>query len=465
MRVIGALGAALYAIMLVASPLACSQAVNRPERLPDFVGLVKSVGPAVVNISTTRTIRAEESGFGIPDLAPDDPVAELLRRFFSLTPSPREFQSRSLGSGFLLSADGFVLTNAHVVANMDEITVKLIDRREFRARMVGLDARTDIALVKIDGTGLPHVRLGKATALEVGEWVAAIGAPFGFENSVTAGIVSAKGRLFPNESYVPFIQTDVAVNPGNSGGPLFNLRGEVVGVNSMIYSQTGGFMGLSFAIPIGLAVEIAEQLKAHGRVIRGRLGIVAQPVTPDLARSFGLEKAEGALVTAVEQGGPADNAGIHPGDVIVSFAGKPVEAPHDLTQFIAATRPGTSISITIIRRGAEYEIAAIVGELAPDAPMRRPAQRPPNQLGLVVTDLTPEERALMNTEFGVVVRDVAGPALKAGLRRGDVIIALNDLPIADSLAFHRMVEDVRGRMVALLVRRGASVLYVPVIVG
>ncbi len=276
MRAILRLIIVVHAIALAIASAACAQPGQRLAGLPDFVSLVKSVGPAVVNISTTRTVRAEESGYGMPDLDSDDALAEMLRRFFSLRPSPREFQSRSLGSGFLLSEDGFILTNAHVVTDMDEIIVKLTDRREFRARTIGVDVRTDIALIKIDGTGLPRVRLGDAAVLEVGEWVAAIGSPFGFENSVTAGIVSAKGRLFPDEGYVPFIQTDVAINPGNSGGPLFNLRGEVVGINSMIYSRTGGFMGLSFAIPIIIAVNDlpATSSLAFNRMVdeaRGRM--------------------------------------------------------------------------------------------------------------------------------------------------------------------------------------------------
>src|SRR5687768_12291275 len=293
----------LCALLLVV-PLATA------AQLPDFTDLVEKQGPAVVNISTTQSVKNPLLP-QVPNLQEDDPFYEFFRRFIP-NPGPREFQSQSLGSGFIISADGYILTNAHVVEAADEITVKLTDKRELKAKVIGADRRTDIALLKIDANGLPFVRFGDPNKLRVGEWVVAIGSPFGFENSVTAGIVSAKGRSLPQENFVPFIQTDVAVNPGNSGGPLFNLRGEVVGINSAIYSRTGGFMGLSFAIPIDVANTIVEQLKTVGRVIRGRIGVVIQPVTKELADSFGLQKPQGALVSSVEKGGPAEKAGVEP---------------------------------------------------------------------------------------------------------------------------------------------------------
>src|SRR5919206_2229134 len=285
--------------------------------LPDFADLVEKQGPAVVNISTTQTVRGQST----PPGSEEDPFYDFFRRFGPSQP-PRDYESRSLGSGFIISQEGYILTNSHVVEAADDVTVRLTDKREFKAKVIGSDRRTDVAVLKIEANGLPVVTIGDPSKLRPGEWVVAIGSPFGFENSVTAGIVSAKGRSLPQENFVPFIQTDVAVNPGNSGGPLFNLRGEVVGINSAIYSRTGGFMGLSFAIPIDVANNIVEQLKTVGRVIRGRIGVVIQPVTKELADSFGLQKPQGALVSSVEKGGPAEKAGVEAGDVIVSFNGK-----------------------------------------------------------------------------------------------------------------------------------------------
>src|SRR5476649_1015926 len=321
--------------------------------LPDFTELVEKQGPAVVNISTSQAARERRGAQPqIPNLDEDDPFYEFFRRFIprnpgqgpgqgpGQAPSPREFESRSLGSGFIISADGYILTNAHVVEAADEINVKLTDKREFKAKVIGSDKRTDIALIKIEATGLPAVKFGDPNKLKVGEWVIAIGSPFGFENTVTAGIVSAKGRSLPQENFVPFIQTDAAVNPGNSGGPLFNMRGEVVGVNSQIYSRTGGFMGLSFSIPIDVANDIVTQLKTGGRVTRGRIGVVIQPVTRELAESFGLAKSAGALVSSVEKGSPAEKAGVEVGDVILKFSGKDVNSSEDLPRLVGATKPG-----------------------------------------------------------------------------------------------------------------------------
>ncbi|MGZ9067608.1 MAG: DegQ family serine endoprotease, partial [Burkholderiales bacterium] len=373
----------------------------------------------------------------------------------------------SLGSGFIISADGFVLTNAHVVEAADEITVKLTDKREFKARVIGSDRRTDIALLKIDANGLPFVRFGNPERLRVGEWVVAIGSPFGFENSVTAGIVSAKGRSLPQENFVPFIQTDVAVNPGNSGGPLFNLRGEVVGINSAIYSRTGGFMGLSFAIPIDVANDIVQQLKTVGRVIRGRIGVVIQPVTKELADSFGLQRTQGALVSTVEKGGPAEKAGIEAGDVILRFDAKPVNSSEDLPRIVGSTKPGSRVTMQIWRNKASRDVQVTVAELQEDraAQQKRGAKPPaatPGVMGMSLSDLTDAQRKELKVEGGVLVNEVQGAAARAGIRRGDVILAVNNQDVKSVEHFRELMGAVeKGRIVALLVRRGGNSLYVP----
>src|SRR5438874_7922948 len=354
----------LVALWLAASWMTV---LAQTQVLPDFTRLVEEQGGAVVNISTTQAVRRaavpQVPGPGIED----EEVLEFFRRFIPRqqppgpgTPRP---ESRSLGSGFIISQDGYVLTNAHVVEGADEINVKLTDKREYKAKVIGADKRTDIALIKIDTTGLPAVRFGDPTKLKVGEWVVAIGSPFGFENTVTAGIVSAKGRSLPQENFVPFIQTDVAINPGNSGGPLFNMRGEVVGINSQIYSRTGGFMGLSFAIPIDVALDIQKQLRDKGRVARGRIGVVIQEVTRDLATSFGLERPRGALVNSVEKGSPADRAGIEASDIIIGFDGKPVQNSSDLPRLVGSTRPGSQAAVEVWRKGAARKLSISVGEL------------------------------------------------------------------------------------------------------
>src|SRR5215212_2708170 len=366
-------------------------------QLPDFTDLVEKYGGAVVNISTTQTNKSAMAGRGGPNIPEDDPLFEFFRRFMPNPGpgqgAPREFQSQSLGSGFIISADGFVLTNAHVVEAADEITVKLTDKRELKAKVIGSDRRTDIALLKIEASGLPFVRFGDPNRLRVGEWVVAIGSPFGFENTVTAGIVSAKGRSLPQENFVPFIQTDVAVNPGNSGGPLFNLRGEVVGINSAIYSRTGGFMGLSFAIPIDVANDVTQQLKSTGRVIRGRIGVVIQPITKELADGFGLQKPLGALVNSVEKGGPAEKAGIEPGDVILRFDGKVVSSSEDLPRIVGGTKPGARVPVQIWRNKAARDVQVTVAELQDDraAQQKRGAKPPaaqPGLFGMSLSDLT-----------------------------------------------------------------------------
>lgn len=337
-------------------PAPISAAVPTIE-LPSFVTLVKNVGPTVVNVSTIRTVR--QTAEIVPNIPQDDPMFEFFRRFMP-PPDTREFQARGLGSGFIISQDGFILTNAHVVADTDEAVVRLTTKRAFKAKIVGIDPRTDVALLKIDASGLPFVKIGDPGKLEVGEWVAAIGAPFGLENSVTSGIVSAKGRSLPEETYVPFIQSDVALNPGNSGGPLFNMRGEVVGINSQIYSQSGGYMGLSFTIPIDIAMDIARQLQTTGKVTRGRIGVEAQELTSELATSFGLKDVSGALVVMVEKGGPADKAGIQAGDVIRTFDGKPVQASSDLARLVAGTKPDTTVSIDVWRKNGSKSLQVTV---------------------------------------------------------------------------------------------------------
>lgn len=452
----------LLLLIVALAGVALAQSQPSPRALPDFVALVKREGPAVVNISTVRTVRGEEAL--APGLSPGDPLYEFFRRFMPPPDEPREFKTRTLGSGFIIAEDGYIMTNAHVVAQTDEVTVKLTDKREFQAKVIGADLKTDVALIKIPASGLPKVAIGDSTKLEVGEWVAAIGSPFGFENSVTVGVVSAMGRLFPDESYVPFVQTDVAVNPGNSGGPLFNTRGEVVGVNSMIYSRTGGFMGLSFAIPIDLAMEVAWQLRTHGKVTRGRLGVQIQEVTPELARSFGLRTAGGALVTLVERGGPADKAGVLPGDVILKFGDKAIEASSDLPRLVASMKPGSRVKAEVWRRGVAKELVVTIGEI-PSEPVvqaREPSEPSIDRLGLGLRELTPDQREQLNVSGGLRVQMARGPALKAGIRRADVILAVNDVEVKTVQQFNDLVAQFRsGQSLALLVLRGDAILYVP----
>src|SRR5690242_9797223 len=389
------------------------------RELPDFTRLVEEQGAAVVNISTTQATRRTQGLPQVPGLE-DDEIQEFFRRFVPRPgpgeepPAPRS-ESRSLGSGFIISPDGYVLTNAHVVEGGDEINVRLPDKRDFKARVIGADKRTDIALIKIDASGLPAVRFGDPSKLKVGEWVVAIGAPFGFENSVTAGIVSAKGRSLPQENFVPFIQTDVAINPGNSGGPLFNLRGEVVGINSQIYSRTGGFMGLSFAIPADVAQDVLKQLKEKGRVARGRIGVQIQEVTRDLAVSFGLDRPRGALVNSVEKGSPAEKAGVETSDIITSFDSKPVESLSDLPRFVGSTRPGTNSTVEVWRKGATRKLTLTVGELQEDRLASattekprppKPAEAQPNRLGIVLAELTAEQKKEKQVANGLVVTEV-----------------------------------------------------------
>lgn len=434
-------------------------------QLPDFTELVEKQGAAVVNISTTQTARGSAAP-QIPQLDENDPFFEFFRRF-APNPGQREFPSQSLGSGFIISGDGYILTNAHVVDAADEVTVKLTDKREFKAKVIGADRRTDVALIKIEAANLPIVRFGDPGKLKVGEWVVAIGSPFGFENTVTAGIVSGKGRSLPQENFVPFIQTDVAVNPGNSGGPLFNLRGEVVGINSQIYSRTGGFMGLSFAIPIDVANGIAQQLRTTGKVTRGRIGVVIQPVTKELADGFGMSKPQGALVNSVEKGGPADKAGVEAGDVILRFDGKTVNASEDLPRIVGGTKPGNRVGIQVWRNRATRDLQVTVAELTEERsgrPGRGGKPQPPaaNQFGMGLTDLTDAQRKELKISGGVLVESVQGAAARAGIVRGDVILAVNNQDVKSVEQFRQLMGGFdKGRIVALLIRRGTNALYIP----
>jgi serine protease Do len=455
-----------------------SAAGGRTANLPDFTSLMKQQGPAVVNVITKRDAarsgrgaqgQGPGAGPGGPGAAPEDPLSEFFRRFMPDSPERAPGPGLGLGSGFIISKDGYVLTNAHVVAGDGEVTVRLADaKREFKAKVIGADERTDIALLKIEATDLPTVKLGKSSSLQPGEWVAAIGSPFGFENTITAGIISATGRSLPAETYVPFIQTDVAVNPGNSGGPLINLAGEVVGVNSMIYSQTGGYMGVSFAIPIEVALEITKQLRAEGKVTRGRLGVRIQPMTKELAQSFKLEEPVGALIAAVEPGSPADKAGLRPGDVVIGFNGQKIDEPNKLPRLVAATKPGSSASLRIWRDGKAEEVKFTAAELVAESKAAKPEAKDkdlkPNRLGLVVSELPEAQRKALGVDYGLVVESATGG--RTPLRPGDVILGVGRERFKSIEEFERLIaEQKQGESVALLVRRGEATVYVPVEVG
>lgn len=452
---------------LVLALLFCAQSAIARE-LPDFTELVDKQGAAVVNVSTTQVLRSEGLP-QLPNIPEDDPMYEFFRRFMPPGAIPREQEARSLGSGFIISSDGYILTNAHVVDSADEVTVSLTDKREFKAKVIGSDRRTDIALIKINATGLPRVIIGDPNQLRVGEWVAAIGAPFGFENSVTAGIVSAKGRSLPRDNFVPFIQTDVAINPGNSGGPLFNLRGEVVGINSQIYSRTGGFMGLSFAIPIDVALDVSNQLRATGKVSRGWLGVAIQEVTKQLAESFGLPQATGALIASIEPNSPADKAGLEVSDVVLRFNDKSIASANDLPRIVAATKPGSRVSMQVWRKGAQKDLTVMVTELPPDraAPQQRsqrgtPQNRQFNKLGLAVSELTAAQKQQLKIDGGLFVEDTQGAAARAGVRRGDIVLAVNNSDVKTVEQLNQLIGQVgSGKNIALLVKRGEAALYVP----
>ncbi len=446
--------------------ISCSASALAKE-LPDFTDLAEKQGAAVVNISTTQIIRND---LNIPNVPEGDPFYDFFRRF--APQMPREQESQSLGSGFIISADGFIMTNAHVVDHADKITVRLTDKREFRAKIIGADTRTDVALLKIDATGLPKVNVGDPNKLKVGEWVVAIGSPFGFDSSVTAGIVSAKGRSLPQDNYVPFIQTDVAINPGNSGGPLFNMNEEVVGINSQIYTRSGGSMGLSFAIPIDVAMQVSEQLRTSGKVTRGRIGVTIQELTQELAESFGLSKPNGALISSVEKNAPADKAGIEASDVILKFDGKAVNSSSDLPRMVAAIKPGSRVVVELWRKGEAKQVTVEVGELPEDGMLARASKKKQeddvgetvSRLGISVSELSKEQQQELQINGGLLVEDVKGSAARsAGLHQGDVLLAIGNVQIRSLAQFNEFIKHVpKGKNVALLVRRDDSASYVAI---
>ena len=431
--------------------------------LPDFSRLVEQNGAAVVNISVTQNVKTSAAA---PDfgMSPDDPFYEFFRRF--QVPQPQNpAPARGIGSGFIVSPDGVILTNAHVVQNASEVTVKLTDRREYTAKVIGVDPQTDVAVIKIEAKNLPVVTLGDSRKVRVGEWVVAIGSPYGFENTVTSGIVSAKSRALPDGTYVPFIQTDVAVNPGNSGGPLFNLKGEVVGINSQIYSRTGGYQGLSFAVPIDVAVQVKDQLVAHGKVTRGRLGVAIQEVNQGLANSFGMPKAAGALVSSVENGSPAAKAGLKPGDVILKLNDAPIESSIDLSSRVAGMKPGAQAKLEVWRGGKPQDITVAVGEMnSPKVAAAAKADLSGAKLGVAVRSLSPEEQKQVDVAGGLLVEDVAGAAARAGIRPGDIILSVNGKPLKNPDELKAAAQHA-GKTIALLVQRNDARIFVPVDLG
>jgi serine protease Do len=469
--VIGAVGTGAYtsARALAPAPVASAAAVPLVT-MPDFSTITSRDGPAVVNISVTGTTKT--SFDGAAGIDPDDPMAEFFRRFGGGQMGPRgrqqerEVPTRGQGSGFIVSADGTILTNAHVVKDAKEVTVKLTDRREFRAKVLGVDEKTDIAVLKIDAKDLPTVSLGSTKELKVGEWVLAIGSPFGFENTVTAGVVSAKGRTLPDDSYVPFIQTDVAINPGNSGGPLLNTRGEVVGINSQIYSRSGGYQGVSFAIPIDVAVQIKDQIVATGKASHARLGVAVQEVNQAFADSFKLDKPEGALVSNVDKGGPADKAGLRSGDVIRRVDGQPIVSSGDLPALIGQRKPGSQVTLDVWRQGAREEVTAKLGDAAEKGGVVASNDEAAGggKLGLALRPLQSQEKREAAVDGGLLIEDAGGAAARAGVQPGDVLLAINGTP-ARSVDQVRDVVAKSGKSVALLIQRGSDRIFVPVRVG
>jgi len=456
--------------------------------LPDFADLVEKVGPAVVNIRTTANVPIPGPRGALPPGFDNGDMSEFFRRFFGIplpqapgngggngnpknAPAPDNppdaEQNRGVGSGFIVSADGYVMTNAHVVDDADTIYVTLTDKREFKAKLIGVDDRTDVAVVKIQASNLPVVAIGDSNKVRVGEWVVAIGSPFGLDNTVTAGIVSSKSRN--TGDYLPFIQTDVAVNPGNSGGPLINMQGEVIGINSQIYSRTGGFMGISFAIPIDEAMRVADQLKATGKVTRGRIAVAIGEVTKDVADSIGLPKAEGALVSSVEPGGPADKAGIQPGDIILKFNGQNVETATDLPRMVGDTKPGTKTTLTVWRKGQTRDLSVVVAEMQPDKVAKteqkkapQPKERASNSLGMAVSDIPADQKKALKLSSGVQIDAVEGPAARAGFQKGDIIMRIGDTDITSAKQFQEVAQGLdASKMVAILVRRGDNTQFVP----
>jgi serine protease Do len=440
------------------------QAVVPGTALPDFAAIAQQYGPAVVNITVTGTRKTGLSG-GDDD---ENPLSQFFRGMpgspFRFGTPPAEVPTQGQGSGFIVGADGIVLTNAHVVREASEVTVKLTDRREFRAKVLGADPATDIAVLRIDAKNLPVVVLGDPARARVGDWVVAIGSPFGVDNSVSAGIVSAKGRSLPGDAYVPFIQTDVAVNPGNSGGPLFNLAGEVIGINSQIYSRSGGYQGLSFAIPINVALKVKDQIVANGRVAHARLGVGVQELNQALAESFGLKRAEGALVSTVQPGSAAERAGLQPGDVITKVNGKTIGAAGELSAFVGAASPGDRIGLEILRKGEKRELSATLGAAEAEKSAKADESAPgKGRVGLAVRALTPEERKQAHLPGGLLVEEVGGPAARAGMQPGDIVLMAGGKPV-------KSVDDLRAATaasgnVALLVQRGDARVFVPLKLG
>ncbi|WP_026075792.1 DegQ family serine endoprotease [Noviherbaspirillum massiliense] len=464
--------------LLMPLPSAVAATAVAAQVLPDFADLAEKTGPAVVNIRTTERVKPGQGGLN----GEDEEMQEFFRRFFGI-PIPRQQQPdraprgrkpapqqeeevpRGVGSGFIISGDGYVLTNAHVVEGADEVYVTLTDKREFKAKIIGVDKRTDVAVVKIDGNNLPRLTIGDPSKLRVGEWVIAIGSPFGLENTVTAGIISAKAR--DTGEYLPLIQTDVAVNPGNSGGPLINMRGEVIGINSQIYSRSGGYMGISFAVPIDEAVRVADQLRTTGKVTRGRIGVQIGEVTREVAETLGMPRAQGALVQRVEPGGPAEKAGVEAGDIILKFNGANIEKSTDLPRLVGATKPGTRVGVTVWRKGANREIPLTVTELEPEKVAKqdekKPKEQAANALGLVVSDLSEAQKRELRLEGGVIVEAAEGPAARVGLRAGDVILRLNNTDITNAKQFNALVSKLEPKKSAvILVRRGDASQFVPI---
>ena len=446
------------------APVPAVQAPAVASGLPDFTTLVDRYGPAVVNISVSGNVKVSQDEQQMPQINPNDPFWQ----FFHNMPMPKSPPSgavRGVGSGFIVSPDGVILTNTHVVDDAKEVTVRLTDNREFRAKVVGKDDQSDVAVLRIDAKDLPTVKLGDSSRVKVGEWVVAIGSPYGFDSSVTAGIVSAKARSLGNDSYVPFLQTDAAVNPGNSGGPLFNLRGEVIGINSQIYSRSGGFQGLSFAIPINVAYRVENEILQTGHVTRGRLGVTIQDVTQSLAESFGLSRPEGALVSYVDPDSPAAKAGIEVGDVITKLDGQHVTHSKDLPVQIAELKPGTRVAIEVWRKGATRQLAATIESFKSEKVASvESVGKAQGRLGLAVRPLTPEEREQAGVPGGLLVDASSGPAADAGIEPGDIVLAVNNTPVT-SVQQLRSIAEKSGKRIALLVQRGDSKVFVPIDLG
>jgi serine protease Do len=454
--------------------------------VPDFSGLVETYGPAVVNISAKHVVKQTamrsggDNGGNAQQLPidPSDPFYQFYKRFFGGVPGMQgggggddggeqgDQPSASLGSGFIVSNDGYILTNAHVVDGANVVTVKLTDKREFRAKVVGADKQSDVAVLKIDASNLPTVKIGDPNQSKVGQWVVAIGSPYGFDNTVTSGIISAKSRSLPNENYTPFIQTDVPVNPGNSGGPLFNLQGEVIGINSMIYSQTGGFQGLSFAIPINEAIKVKDDLVKTGHVSRGRLGVAVQGMNQTLANSFGLSKPNGALVSSVDANGPAAKAGLQPGDVITAVNGSPVADSTDLPAQVASLAPGSPATVTVWRDKASKDIKVTIGAMSDTkaAKSENTPEQMQGRLGVAVRPLTPEEKSNASVSHGLLVQQSGGAAENAGIQPGDVILAVNGRPVTSVDQLKQIITQA-GNSIALLIQRDNAQIFVPVDLG